>query len=66
MVISKLIEHQEWVLTEEGKSIAKDGSHEAKVFHAIPEAGIAQTELNVLFCFSFLSFLFFSFLFIFV
>jgi phenylalanyl-tRNA synthetase alpha chain len=38
-----------WVLTEEGKQLAKDGSHEARVFEAIPsgEEGLPIAELQV-------------------
>ena len=32
-------------LTEEGKTIAQNGSHEANVYNAVPEAGIPQAEL---------------------
>nr|XP_019933124.2 phenylalanine--tRNA ligase alpha subunit [Aedes albopictus] len=34
-----------WELTEEGKQILANGSHEAVVFNAVPEGGIAQAEL---------------------
>jgi len=47
MVITTMVETLVWALTEEGKSIAKDGSHEAKVFHAVPKDGINQSELHV-------------------
>jgi phenylalanyl-tRNA synthetase alpha chain len=38
-----------WVLTKEGKQLAKDGSHEARVFEAIPagEEGLPIAELQV-------------------
>jgi phenylalanyl-tRNA synthetase alpha chain len=38
-----------WVLTEEGKQLAKDGSHEARVFEAVPAGaeGIPVAELQV-------------------
>ena len=36
-----------WDLTEEGKQVAKDGSHEAQVFNAIPPAGSTQAEIVV-------------------
>ena len=51
-------ERQEWVLSEEGSAIARDGSHEAKVFFAVPEEGISQSSLTVWNIFLF--FLFFS------
>jgi hypothetical protein len=36
-----------WVLTKEGSDIAKNGSHEARVFHSIPEQGIAIPDMTV-------------------
>ena len=38
-----------WILTEEGKEVALTGSHEARVFNAIPSgsAGISIPEMNV-------------------
>lgn len=43
------IERISWTLTEEGKQVAKDGSHEARVFGAIPagDEGLAIAELQV-------------------
>lgn len=43
------IELINWVLTEEGKQLAKDGSHEARVFAAVPagEEGLPIAELQV-------------------
>ncbi|XP_065184182.1 phenylalanine--tRNA ligase alpha subunit-like [Sycon ciliatum] len=35
----------QWQLTDEGHSVVENGSHEAAVFNAVPEAGIAQAEL---------------------
>ncbi|XP_044262100.1 phenylalanine--tRNA ligase alpha subunit [Tribolium madens] len=32
-------------LTEEGKQIVENGSHEARIFHAVPPEGVAQAEL---------------------
>ncbi|XP_078285637.1 phenylalanine--tRNA ligase alpha subunit isoform X1 [Rhinoraja longicauda] len=37
--------HKHWELTEEGKDIVGKGSHEARVFDAIPPNGITQSEL---------------------
>ncbi|XP_072925065.1 phenylalanine--tRNA ligase alpha subunit [Hemitrygon akajei] len=37
--------HKHWELTEEGKDIVQNGSHEARVFDAIPPNGILQSEL---------------------
>lgn len=36
-----------WELTTEGQETAEKGSHEARVFNAIPEEGLAQAELMV-------------------
>lgn len=43
------IERISWTLTEEGKQVAKDGSHEARVFGAIPagDEGLPIAELQV-------------------
>ena len=42
-------------LTDEGSSVVANGSHEALVFHAVPEGGILQSELmvNVYMCWCF-------------
>lgn len=34
-----------WDLTDEGKQVLQNGSHEACVFNAVPDAGIAQADL---------------------
>ncbi|KAI7900594.1 tRNA synthetases class II core domain (F)-domain-containing protein [Cokeromyces recurvatus] len=51
MIDFKPIERIFWVLTEEGKQLAKDGSHEARVFEAIPagEEGLPIAELQAKF-----------------
>ncbi|CAG0897616.1 unnamed protein product [Darwinula stevensoni] len=36
---------KQWELTEEGKEVVEHGSHEARVFHAIPPQGIPQQKL---------------------
>lgn len=36
-----------WELTGEGCEIAEQGSHEARVFNAIPEEGMPQSQLMV-------------------
>ena len=43
------IDRISWILTEEGKQVAKEGSHEARVFEAIPagEEGLPIAELQV-------------------
>jgi phenylalanyl-tRNA synthetase alpha chain len=48
MVIYKQIENEKWNVTDEGNEIVETGSHEAKVFNAIPEGeeGISIAELN--------------------
>lgn len=42
------IERINWILTEEGKQLAKDGSHEARVFAAVPagDEGLPIAELQ--------------------
>ncbi|KAI9592635.1 tRNA synthetases class II core domain (F)-domain-containing protein [Syncephalis fuscata] len=44
------IDRELWLLTEEGREIAENGSHEAKVFNAVPvgETGIPIAELQKL------------------
>ena len=34
-----------WELTDEGKLVKENGSHEAIVFYSIPSEGISQAEL---------------------
>lgn len=49
MVAYTIHEHEQWTLTAEGLSIAKTGSHEVKVFEAVPAGaeGITLAELQV-------------------
>lgn len=49
MVDYEPIERETWKLTEEGLQVAELGSHEARVFEAIPpgEEGIAMSEIQV-------------------
>lgn len=49
MVVYGTVEREEAILTEEGKGIAVEGSHEAKVFEAVRNAveGLQITELQV-------------------
>jgi phenylalanyl-tRNA synthetase alpha chain len=49
MVEYKSIEREVWTLTEEGQELAESGSHEARVFDAIPagEEGITIPDLQV-------------------
>lgn len=37
--------HKSWELTEEGKDVLANGSHEAIVFKSIPNDGIIQADL---------------------
>lgn len=37
--------HKSWELTQEGKDVLANGSHEAVVFNAVPSDGIAQPDL---------------------
>ncbi|KAF0314224.1 Phenylalanine--tRNA ligase alpha subunit [Amphibalanus amphitrite] len=39
------VTRKHWELTDEGRDVARTGSHEAKVFNAVPPEGIAQSEL---------------------
>ncbi|XP_037089666.1 phenylalanine--tRNA ligase alpha subunit-like [Pollicipes pollicipes] len=39
------VTHKHWELTDEGREVARAGSHEAKVFDAVPPEGIVQAEL---------------------
>ncbi|KAM4748276.1 phenylalanine--tRNA ligase alpha subunit [Rhinophrynus dorsalis] len=34
-----------WELSSEGEEIAREGSHEARVFYSLPKEGLAQSEL---------------------
>lgn len=47
MVDFETVNTQKWVLTEEGEVIAKEGSHEVKVFKMIPSEGLAITHIQV-------------------
>ena len=50
MVTYKPIEREEYLLSEEANSIAKEGSHEARVFEAVRKAvdGLKISDLPVL------------------
>lgn len=37
--------HKSWELTDEGKDVLANGSHEAIVFNSIPDDGIPQADL---------------------
>jgi phenylalanyl-tRNA synthetase alpha chain len=49
MIVYETIDREEAVLTEEGKGIAAEGSHEAKVFEAVRKAveGLKIADLPV-------------------
>jgi hypothetical protein len=49
MLIYTTIEREDWFLTEEGQEIASVGSHEVKVFNAIPAGteGLLIADLQV-------------------
>lgn len=55
MVSFTPIETENWMLTPEGSQIADEGSHEAKVFNAIPpgETGLSISLLPVMVYFNF-------------
>ena len=49
VIEAELKSSSEWVLTDEGKSVANEGSHEALVFNAVPADGsTTQAEIMVL------------------
>lgn len=52
MLTFDTVEEERWVLSEEGTMIADHGSHEVKVFEAVPTGseGIALAELQVGLC----------------
>lgn len=45
LVHSQPTSRKSWALTAEGQAVVEHGSHEAAVFKAIPDAGIAQADL---------------------
>lgn len=49
MIEYKSLEEEVWVLTAEGQSILKEGSHEVKVFNFIPvgEEGTSVASIKV-------------------
>ena len=38
---------QRWDITEEGQRVAEHGSYEARVYNAIPQGGLLQSDLMV-------------------
>lgn len=45
MVIATTSKSTKWDLTDEGKQVAENGSHEAVLYYSVPSEGAAQTEL---------------------
>lgn len=45
MVKSEAVKSTKWELSEEGRSVAEKGSHEAVLYRSIPENGISQAEV---------------------
>lgn len=45
LVTSEPTSRKTWSLTDEGQQVLQHGSHEAAVFNAVPQEGIAQAEL---------------------
>lgn len=45
LLTAEQISHKSWELTQEGKDVLANGSHEAVVFNAVPSEGIAQPDL---------------------
>lgn len=45
VIEAELRSAKRWELTAEGEEIAREGSHEARVFRSIPPEGLAQSEL---------------------
>ncbi|XP_041091659.1 phenylalanine--tRNA ligase alpha subunit isoform X2 [Polyodon spathula] len=45
VICAELRSSKHWEVTEEGKEIAEQGSHEARVFNCIPAEGMAQSQL---------------------
>jgi phenylalanyl-tRNA synthetase alpha chain len=49
MIVYETLVTEKWILTQEGQNIAEVGSHEARVFHAVPAGeGISIPELTVM------------------
>lgn len=47
IIEAELRSTKRWELTAEGEEIAREGSHEARVFYSVPPEGLAQSELMV-------------------
>jgi len=46
IIRAEMRQHEGWTLTTEGEGMAKEGSYEARLFHAIPEEGLLQKEME--------------------
>lgn len=52
MIEANLTSSTQWVLTDEGKVVANEGSHEAQVFNAVPRDGsVPQSEIMASICY---------------
>lgn len=47
IIEAELRSTKRWELTTEGEEIAREGSHEARVFRSVPPEGLPQSELMV-------------------
>lgn len=47
IIEAELRSTKRWELTAEGEEIAREGSHEARVFRGVPPEGLPQSELMV-------------------
>lgn len=45
LVAAEQAQRKTWELSDEGKSVLENGSHEACVFNAVPKEGISQPDL---------------------
>ncbi|XP_012889636.1 PREDICTED: phenylalanine--tRNA ligase alpha subunit-like [Dipodomys ordii] len=45
VIEAELRSTKRWELTAEGEEMAREGSHEARVFQSVPAEGLAQSEL---------------------
>ncbi|CAC5377561.1 FARSA [Mytilus coruscus] len=45
LIKAEQIVNKRWELTDEGRDVATNGSHEARVYYAIPNAGTSQAQI---------------------
>ncbi|XP_076092051.1 phenylalanine--tRNA ligase alpha subunit-like [Mytilus galloprovincialis] len=45
LIKAEQIVNKRWELTDEGRDVATNGSHEARVYYAIPDAGTSQAQI---------------------